>query len=95
MAHFIVEEMAIRDVLTLLKLNQGDYSIVQIKVKDNAKVANQLLKNLQVPSGMVFISITRDKAVIIPKGDTMILADDEIILLTDGAGKKQLDAMFG
>ncbi len=95
MAHFIVEEMAIRDIFTLLKLNRGDYSIVQVKVKDNAKAANQLLKNLQVPSGMVFIAITRDNGVLIPKGDTKILVDDEILLLSDVAGRKQLDAMFG
>ena len=95
MAHFIVEEMAIRDMLTLLKLNRGDYSIVQVKVKDDAKAAGQLLKNLQVPSGMVFIAITRENAVLIPKGDTKILVDDEILLLTDVASRKQLDAMFG
>jgi trk system potassium uptake protein len=94
MAHFIVEEMAITDVLTLLKLNRGDYSIVQINVHENSKAKDQLLKNLSIPSGMVFIAITRDQSVLIPKGDTKILAGDEILLLTNSECRKLLDAMF-
>ena len=95
MAHFVVEEMALHDMMTLMKLNRGDYSIMQVKVHENAKAANQVLKNLQVPSGMVFIAITRDNAMIIPKGDTKLLVDDDILLLTDSASRKQMDIMFG
>lgn len=53
MAHFVVEEMNLDDMLTLLKLNRGDYSIVQMKVQQNAKAANQLLKDLAIPQETV------------------------------------------
>lgn len=95
MAHFVVEEMNLKDMFTLLKLNRGDYSIVQLTVQKNAKAANKLLKDLSIPKKTVLIAITRDKAMLIPKGDTQILVDDDILALTDGASRKELKEIFG
>lgn len=95
MAHFVVEEMNLKDVFTLLKLNKGNYSIVQVKVQPEAKAANRLLKDLSIPKKTVLIAITRDSSTLIPKGDTQILADDSILALTDSAGLALLKEMFG
>lgn len=95
MAHFVVEEMNLKEVFTLLKLNKGNYSIVQVKVQPEAKAANRLLKDLSIPKKTVLIAITRDSSTLIPKGDTQILADDSILALTDSAGLALLKEMFG
>lgn len=94
MAHFIVEEMDLKDMFTLLKLNRGDYSIVSTKVADDAKAANQLVRDLPIPKKAVLISITRNEVVLIPKGDTQIMPEDEILILTDEAGRKELTNIF-
>lgn len=95
MAHFVVEEMNLEDMFTLLRLNRGDYSIIQIKVQPSAKAANQLLKDLLIPKKTVLIAITRDDMTLIPKGDTQILVDDEILALTDETSRKELREIFG
>jgi len=95
MAHLVVEEMDLEDMFTLLKLKRGDYSIVQTKVGKNAKAANQFLKDLAIPKKAVLIAITRDETVMIPKGDTEILVDDDILALTDEASRKELKDIFG
>ena len=94
MAHFVVEEMNMKDMFTLLKLNRGDYSIVQMKVQPNSKAANQLLKDLSIPKKTVLIAITRDSSTLIPKGDTQILEDDDILALTDDASRAELKEIF-
>lgn len=94
MAHFVVEEMNLEEMFTLMKLNRGDYSIVQIKVGQNAKAANKLLKDLSIPKETVLIAITRNETLLIPKGDTEILVDDEILVLTDGIRREELKDMF-
>ena len=48
MGHFVVEEMNLKDMFTILKLNRGEYSIVSMKVMQNAKAANKLLKDLSL-----------------------------------------------
>jgi len=95
MAHFVVEEMDLKDMFTILKLNRGDYSIVQMQVQQNAKATNQLLKDLSIPQEAVFIAITRDESILIPKGDTKILAGDDILVLTSGASREKLEEIFG
>ena len=94
MAHFVVEEMDMKDMFTILKLNRGNYSIVQIKVKQDSKAANQLIKDLSIPQDTVLIAITRDESLLIPKGDTLILVDDDILVLTGEVSRKELKEIF-
>lgn len=94
MAHFVVEEMDLKDMFTILKLNRGNFSIVQIKVQPNAKAANKLLKDLLIPQDTILIAITRDESLLIPKGDTQILADDDILALTSEVSRKELEKIF-
>ncbi|MBC3796484.1 potassium channel family protein [Acetobacterium tundrae] len=94
MAHFIVEEMNIKDMFTLLKLTEGDYSIIKMKVGKKAKAADRLLKDLSLPKQTVLISITHDDVLSIPNGDTKILIGDDILLLADEASRKELNEIF-
>lgn len=94
MAHFVVEEMDLKDMFTILKLNRGNFSIVQIKVQQNAKSVNQLLKDLFIPQDAILIAITRDEVLIIPKGDTQILVDDDILALASEVSLKELEKLF-
>lgn len=95
MAHLVMEEMDLKDMFTLLKLSRGDYSIIQIKVAQHAKAANKFVKDLSIPKKTVLIAVTRSESVIIPKGDTQILVDDDILLLTDEESRSALKDIFG
>jgi trk system potassium uptake protein TrkA len=94
-AHLVVEEMDLKDMFTILKLSRGDYSIIQMKVGEKAKAANKFLKDLSIPKKTVLIAITRNESVLIPKGDTQFLVDDDILALTDEASRVELNEIFG
>ncbi len=94
MAHFVVERMNLNDMLTIFKLNRDKYSIVQMKVQQDAVVANKTVKELSVPKDSVLISVIRDETLFIPNGDTQILVDDEILVLTNEANKEKLEELF-
>lgn len=94
MAHFVVEEMNLKDMFTILKLNRGSYSIFQMQVQQSAKAVNQLVRNLSIPKGILLIAIMRGESLIVPRGDTQILADDEIMAFADEAGREKLGEIF-
>ena len=94
LAKLVVEDMDLKDMFTVLKLNSGEYSIVQINVVEEAKAKNQYIKDLLIPKKTVLISITRNGTVLIPKGDTQILVGDEILALTDESSRKVLKEIF-
>jgi trk system potassium uptake protein TrkA len=94
MAHFVVEEMDLKDMFTILKLNRGKYSIVQMEVGQNAKAANHMLRDLSIPKGTLLIEIVRGESIIIPKGDTYIQQGDDILAFTDDTGRETLEDIF-
>ena len=94
-AHLVMEEMDLENMFTLIKLNRGEHSIIQMNVRQTAKAANQLVKDLYVPKKAVLISINREGTMLIPKGDTQILVGDEILVFTDENSRKELQEIFG
>lgn len=95
MAHIVVEEMDLKNMLTLMKLNHGNYSIVQLKVDGQSESVNKALKDLIIPAKAVLIAIYRGKEVIIPRGDTVINAGDNILALADKDAQITMNALFG
>jgi trk system potassium uptake protein TrkA len=90
MAHLIAEEMSLGDVMTLLKLRRGQYSLVENKVNPKAVAAGKAVRDLNLPTECVLTAIIRDGNLIIPKGDTVLQPDDEVFALVHVS---QLDAL--
>jgi trk system potassium uptake protein len=94
MAHLVVEEMDLKNILTLLKINHGDYSIVQVKVDNQSETVNRAIKDLVIPENSLLIAITRGKNVIIPKGETIISVGDTILALADKDAQVTINKLF-
>jgi len=89
-ASLIQEEMSMGDMMTLLKLRRGRYSLVEEKVPPGAKAIGVALKDLGLPSECVIAAIIRDGKVTLPRGDTTFQKDDEVLAVTDPDGARQL-----
>jgi len=81
MSKMIIESMDVSDMLTLMPLYNSAYSIVQLKVLHSSPVHGKAIKDIKLPSESLLIAITRDEKVILPKGDQIILSDDEILAI--------------
>jgi trk system potassium uptake protein TrkA len=53
------------------------------------------VKDLPIPKKVVLIAIIREGSVIIPKGDTEVMAEDEILMLTDENSRDEILDIFG
>jgi trk system potassium uptake protein TrkA len=89
-ASLIQEEMSMGDMMTLLKLRRGKYSLVEEKIPDGAKAIGVALKDLGLPGECVIAAIIRDGKVTLPRGDTTFQRDDEVLAVTDPDGARQL-----
>ena len=86
----IVEEMSLGDMMTLLKLRKGQYSLVVEKVAPTAKAVGMKLKDLNLPDQCVIAAVIRDGELFVPHGESMLQEMDEIIALAQTDQKKQL-----
>jgi len=94
MAHLILEEMSLGDMMTLLKLRRGRYALVEEKVPPGAKAIGVPLKDLGLPDQCVVAAIIRKGQVTLPRGTSALEEFDEVLAITDEEGAKQLAALL-
>lgn len=90
MAGLIEEEMGPGVMMTLLKLQRGNYALVEEKILPGAQVIGQAIQNLPLPDNCVIAAIIRQEKIVVPRGRTTFAAGDEVLAVTDRAGATQL-----
>lgn len=95
MAHIVVEEMDLNNMLTLMEINLGNYAIVEVAVDDKSNAVNKEVKDLDIPEKAVLIAIYRNHEVVIPHGNTVITGGDKILAFADVRAKVLLNNLFG
>ena len=78
MASLIEEEMSLGDMMTLLKLRRGDYSLVEEKIPPGAPAAGMAIKDLQLSEECVIAAIIRHGKMVMPRGGVVFNAGDEV-----------------
>ncbi len=90
MAHLIAEEMSLGDMMTLLKLRRGQYSIVEHQLHPGAIAAGKQVHELDLPHDCVLTAILRGGELIVPRGETVLEPDDTVLALVHSS---QLDRL--
>lgn len=93
-ARLIEEEMSMGDMMTLLKLRRGKYSLVEEKIPVGAPAVGVAVKDLKLPEHCVIAAIIRKGEIVLPRGITMLQAEDEVLAVTDPDGAKELSRLF-
>ena len=93
-ASIIQEEMSLGDMMTLLKLRRGKYSLVEEKIPIGAKAIGIAIKDLGLPDDCVIAAIIRNGNVQVPRGITTMEAGDEVLAITDPRGQDFLQKLF-
>ena len=94
MASLIEEEMSLGDMMTLLKLRRGEYSLVEEKIPPGARVVGVALKDLGLGENCVIAAIIRHSKMLLPRGSTVFESGDEVLAVTDRIGAEQLTALL-
>lgn len=94
LAHLIEEEMSPCDMMTLLKLRRGQYSLVEVRIPAGAKAVGVAIKDLTLPDRCVIAAIIRHGEMVVPRGATTLEVGDEVLAMTDHQGAEQLATLF-
>jgi len=95
LAHLVAEEMSLGDMMTLLKLRKGQYSLVEEKVDPNAYANGKAVRELNIPSRCILAAIIRKGELVVPRGDTVLQTADEVLAVVHSADLSQLAALLG
>lgn len=94
LAHLVAEEMSLGDMMTLLKLKRGEYSLVEEKVHPDAVVSKKPIREINLPSECTIVAIIRNHQLIIPHGSTVLETADEVLALVNGKQLAEFAALL-
>lgn len=90
MVHLILEEMSLGDMMTLLKLRRGKFSIVEEKLDPSSSSVGLRIDQIKLPVDCVILTVLRKDDIFVPHSSLVLQESDEIIALVHG---EQLDQM--
>jgi len=78
----IQQEISLQDVINLVPIKEGKVNAAEISIKAGHQCVGKTLSALSLPKDTLVPVIIRGESVIIPRGDTMLLAGDKAILIS-------------
>jgi trk system potassium uptake protein len=94
LTRLIEEEMSLGDMMTLLKLRRGQFSVVEEKIPQGAKAVGVTIQDLGLPDQCVIAAIIRRGKMVVPRGATELQVGDEVLAVTDRGGAARLAELF-
>jgi trk system potassium uptake protein TrkA len=95
MASLVVEEMSVGDMMTLLKLNKGAFSLIEEKVHPASLVVGKEVNQLNLPEECILVAIIRNNKLVIPHGNTRLLSEDEVLAIVHASKIQDLAKILG
>jgi trk system potassium uptake protein TrkA len=93
-AKVIEEEIGLGDLVTLLKLNRGEASLVELHLPEASPCQGKAIRDIPLPPDAVIASIIRAGKLVIPRGDTQLETGDEILAVSSVAAAQALKAVL-
>ena len=90
LSRLCAEEMSVGDMMTMLKIRRGKFSLVEEKIAPKAPAIGLALKDLSLPNNCVISGIIRHGEMILPRGTTILEVGDEILALVDDPAREVL-----
>jgi trk system potassium uptake protein len=95
-AKVIEEEIGLGELVTLLKLNRGEAALVEMRLPEASPAVGKAIRDVQLPADTVIVSIIRDGKLVIPRGDTSLQTEDEVLAVSTVKAEQALkDALVG
>ena len=78
----VEEAVSVGSLVRLLQLEGGRVSLVEVTLSDDSPANGKTLKDLALPRDATFVAVVRRQHVIVPRGDTVLEAGDEVMALS-------------
>jgi trk system potassium uptake protein TrkA len=94
LSSLIEEEMSLGDMMPLLKLRRGNYTLVEEKIPEGARAVGVAIKDLKMPEEAVIAAIISQGQIVIPRGITQFEVGDEVLAVVSPQAAEDLAALF-
>ena len=75
------EAVTVGRLVRILQFEGGKARLVEVTLADDAAVIDQSISELELPRDSTLVAIVRDEHVVMPRGDTILEAGDEVLAM--------------
>ena len=77
----VEEAVTVGTLVRLLQFDRGKVRLVEVTLAPGSPAAESTVVDLGLPRDCTVVAIVRDDHVVVPRGDTLLLAGDEVLVL--------------
>jgi trk system potassium uptake protein len=88
------EALSVGSLVRLLQLEKGRARLVEVTLADDSPVIGPMIRELTVPRDATFVAVLREDHVVVPRGDTVFQAGDEVIALVTPDSEDEIRRML-
>jgi trk/ktr system potassium uptake protein len=77
----VEEAVSVGTLVRLLHFAEGKAGLVEVRLADGSPALECQIADLGMPRDASVVAVVRDRRVVVPRGDTVLLAGDEVIAL--------------
>ena len=88
------EALSVGSLVRLLQLEKGKARLVEVTLAEDSPVIGPSIRELNVPRDSTFVAVLREDHVVVPRGDTVFEAGDEVIALVTPDSEDEIRRML-
>jgi len=92
-AKIIEEEATLRDIVTLLKLREGEVSVTELSVSPTSSIVGKALRDIPFPDRCVVAAVLRGSEILVPSADLQVQSGDEILFILHPEAEAKLQGL--
>ena len=90
----VEEAVSVGSLVRLLQFAGGDAGLVEVTLAPDSPAAGRAVVDLGMPRDASIVAVVRDEHVVVPRGDTVLQAEDEVLVLITNASEDQVKAIL-
>lgn len=77
----VEEAVSVGSLVRLLQFEGGDATLIEVTLADDSPAAAKAITEIGVPRDATIVAVVRSNHVVVPRGDTVLQAGDEVLAL--------------
>jgi trk system potassium uptake protein TrkA len=90
----IEEAVGITDTVALLRLARGGVNVIETAIDESMRAAGRPLSEITLPAGSVVAAVIRNGEPHVPEPEFVLMAGDELIVISENATGPDIHAAF-
>jgi trk system potassium uptake protein TrkA len=90
----VEEAVSVGSLVRLLQFERGNAHLVEVTLADNSPAAGTSLADLQFPRDATVVAVVRGDRLVVPRGDTVLDAGDEVMVLVTGEAERAVQQLL-